>query len=186
MTYTENLIGKSIAEMLGHVPHPGEFVAQELEARGWMQRDLAYILGVPEGAVNLIISGKRGISPEMAKALGDAFDVSPMFFSNMQNAYEMSRARSPDPAIAKRALFQGAYPVREMIKRAGSRIPTCLYWKASLCGFSGVTLSIASPIWHMPPRKRTTLKRHRLNWLGCSASAKFVKKCLLRLTPNLP
>lgn len=117
MTYTENLIGKSIAEMLGHVPHPGEFVAQELDARGWMQRDLAYILGVPEGAVNLIISGKRGISPEMAKALGDAFDVSPMFFSNMQNAYEMSRARSPDPAIAKRALFQGAYPVREMIKR---------------------------------------------------------------------
>ena len=117
MTYTENLIGKSIAEMLGHVPHPGEFIAQELEARGWMQRDLAYILGAPEGAVNLIISGKRGISPEMAKALGDAFDVSPMFFSNLQNAYEMSRARSPDPAIAKRALFQGAYPVREMIKR---------------------------------------------------------------------
>ena len=117
MTYTENLGEKSIAEMLGHVPHPGEFIAQELEARGWLQRDLAYILGVPEGAVNLIITGKRGISPEMAKALGEAFDVSPMFFSNLQNAYEMSRAHSPDPAIAKRALFQGAYPVREMIKR---------------------------------------------------------------------
>lgn len=117
MTYTENLGGKSIAEMLGHVPHPGEFIAQELEARGWMQRDLAYILGIPEGAVNLIISGKRGVSPDMAKALGEAFDVAPVFFSNLQNAYEMSRARSPDPAIAKRALFQGAYPVREMIKR---------------------------------------------------------------------
>lgn len=118
MTYTDNVTGKSIAEMLGHAPHPGEFIAHELEARGWMQRDLAYILGVPEGAVNLIIAGKRGISPEMAKALGDAFDVSPLFFSNMQNAYEMSRARAPDPAIARRALFQGAYPVREMIKRS--------------------------------------------------------------------
>lgn len=106
-----------IADMLTDVPHPGVFIAEELEARGWLQRDLAYILGVPEQAVNMIISGKRGISPEMSKAMADAFDVAPSFFSNLQNAYEMSRARSPDPAIRRRALFQGAYPVREMIKR---------------------------------------------------------------------
>jgi len=102
---------------LTDVPHPGEYIAEELEARGWLQRDLAYILGVPEQGVNMIISGKRGISPEMAKALGEAFDVSPVFFSNLQNAYEMSRASAPDPSIAKRALFQSVYPVREMIKR---------------------------------------------------------------------
>lgn len=102
---------------LTDVPHPGEFIAEELEARDWLQRDLAYILGIPEQGVNMIVSGKRGISPEMARALGDAFDVSPMFFSNLQNAYEMSRARMPDPSISRRALFQGAYPVREMIKR---------------------------------------------------------------------
>lgn len=107
----------SIAACLTDVPHPGEFIAEELEARGWLQRDLAYILGIPEQGVNMIISGKRGISPEMAKALGEAFDVSPLFFSNMQNAYEMSRASAPDPSIARRALFQGVYPVREMIKR---------------------------------------------------------------------
>ena len=72
---------------------------------------------MPEQAVNLIVSGKRGISPEMAKALGDAFDVSPEFFSNMQGAYEMSKARAPDPGIARRALFQSVYPIREMIRR---------------------------------------------------------------------
>lgn len=107
----------SIAACLTDVPHPGEYIAEELEARGWLQRDLAYILGIPEQGVNMIISGKRGISPEMAKALGEAFDVSPVFFSNLQNAYEMSRASAPDPGIARRALFQGVYPVREMIKR---------------------------------------------------------------------
>jgi len=107
----------SIADCLTDVPHPGEFIAEELEARGWLQRDLAYILGMSEQAVNTIVAGKRGISPEMAKALGEAFDVSPIFFANLQNAYEMSRARDPDPSIAKRALFQGSYPVREMIKR---------------------------------------------------------------------
>lgn len=102
---------------LTDVPHPGEYIAEELEARGWLQRDLAYILGISEQGINMIISGKRGISPEMAKALGEAFDVSPIFFSNLQNAYEMSRASAPDPSIARRALFQGVYPVREMIKR---------------------------------------------------------------------
>jgi HTH-type transcriptional regulator/antitoxin HigA len=99
------------------VPHPGEFIKEELEARSWIQRDLAYILGVPEQAVNLITSGKRGISPEMAKALGEAFDVDPALFANLQRAFEMSRARAPDPSVGKRARLQSVYPLREMIKR---------------------------------------------------------------------
>jgi len=107
----------TIASRLTDIPHPGEFVREELEARWWSQRDLAYILGVPEQAVNLIVSGKRGISPEMAKALGQAFGVSAEYFANLQRAYEMSLAREPDPSIARRAMLQGRYPVREMIRR---------------------------------------------------------------------
>lgn len=99
------------------VPHPGHFIREELEAREWTQRDLAYILGVPEQSVNLIILGKRGVSPEMAKALGDAFEVSPEFFANLQKAYDLSRAREPDPSVRRRARLQSSYPVREMIKR---------------------------------------------------------------------
>ncbi|PZU61100.1 MAG: addiction module antidote protein, HigA family [Sphingobium sp.] len=107
----------SIASCLTDVPHPGEFIRDELEARGWSQRDLAYILGSPEQAVNMIVSGKRGISPDMAKALGDAFDVSAEYFANLQKAFEMSNARAPDPSIARRAQLQATYPVREMIRR---------------------------------------------------------------------
>lgn len=107
----------SIASCLTDVPHPGEFIRDELEARGWSQRDLAYILGGPEQAVNMIVSGKRGISPEMARALGDAFDVSAEYFANLQKAFEMSNARAPDPSIARRAQLQTTYPVREMIRR---------------------------------------------------------------------
>lgn len=102
---------------IGDVPHPGFYIREELEAREWSQRDLAYILATPEQAVNMIISGKRGISPEMAKALGDAFDVNPELFINLQRAYDMARAREPDPGVARRAKLQSRYPVREMIKR---------------------------------------------------------------------
>lgn len=98
-------------------PHPGEFIREELEARAWSQRDLAYILGVPEQSITMIVSGKRGISPDMAKALGKAFDVSAEYFANLQQSYEMSNARAPDPSIERRALLQAVFPVREMIKR---------------------------------------------------------------------
>ncbi len=102
---------------IGDVPHPGFYIREELEARDWTQRDLAYILGAPEQSVNLIISGRRGISPEMAKALGQAFDVSPDLFANLQRAYDMARARDPDPGVGRRARMQSAFPIREMIKR---------------------------------------------------------------------
>jgi len=99
------------------VPAPGEIIRDELEARGWTQRDLAYVLGVPEQAVNLIAAGKRGISADMAKALADAFGVPAEFFMNLQRAYDLSRAEQPDPGVARKARLQSCYPVREMIKR---------------------------------------------------------------------
>jgi len=99
------------------VPPPGFYIREELEERGWSQRDLAFVLGCPEQAVNMIISGKRGISPEMAKALGDVFDVPAEFFANLQSIYDLAKARDPDPGVARRARLQDRYPVREMIKR---------------------------------------------------------------------
>ena len=108
----------TIASRLTDIPHPGEFIRDELEARGWSQRDLSYVLDMPEQAVNMIVAGKRGISPEMALALGKAFDISAEYFANLQQAYEMSNARRPDPGIERRALLQGSYPVREMIRRS--------------------------------------------------------------------
>jgi HTH-type transcriptional regulator / antitoxin HigA len=108
----------SIAELLADVPHPGEFIRDEIEARGWAQRDLAYILGVKEQAINPIMSGKRGISPDMAQALSKAFGISAEYFLNLQKAYELSTAKAADPAIERRAFLQSTFPIREMIKRA--------------------------------------------------------------------
>jgi HTH-type transcriptional regulator / antitoxin HigA len=99
------------------IEHPGVFLKEEMEARGWSQRDLAFILGCSEQVINPIVNGKRGVSPEMAKALGDAFDVPAEFFANLQQAYDLKQARTPDPSVAARSKMQSIYPVREMIKR---------------------------------------------------------------------
>ena len=42
------------------VKHPGFYIKEEMEARGWWQRDLAFILGLTDQALNPILSGKRG------------------------------------------------------------------------------------------------------------------------------
>lgn len=97
--------------------HPGVYIKEEMDEREWSQRDLAFILGCSEQAINPILNGKRGISPEMAKALGLAFDVPAEFFANLQQAYDLSQARMPDPSVAKRREMQSTYPIREMIKR---------------------------------------------------------------------
>ncbi|PYX37308.1 MAG: addiction module antidote protein, HigA family [Acidobacteria bacterium] len=99
------------------IKHPGFYISEELEARGWSQRDLAFILGVSEQAVNMILNGKRGITPDTAKAMGDAFEINPETFANLQKAYDLSHARQPDPGVAVRARMQNYYPVREMIRR---------------------------------------------------------------------
>lgn len=140
---------------IGDVPHPGFYIREELDARGWTQRDLAYILGTPEQAVNMILSGKRGISPEMAKALGEAFSVNPDLFANLQRSYDMSRARSPDPGVGRRARLQSAYPVREMIKRGWLQDTDAAMLEAQMARFFEVDNADNIPHMEHAARKST-------------------------------
>lgn len=90
--------------VLAEVFPPGEYILDELEARGWRPADLAWIMGVHANVVSALLSGRRGISAEMSKKLGAAFDVSPEFFLNLQAAADMA-PRSPTGAdrLAPRA-----------------------------------------------------------------------------------
>lgn len=99
------------------VDHPGTFILEELDERGWNQTDLAYILGMHPAQLNPILTGKQGISPDMAVMLGDAFDVPPDFFANLQKQYDLQKAKKADPGVRTRATWLATFPVREMIKR---------------------------------------------------------------------
>ena len=97
---------------------PGEFIKEELEARGWTQDDLAEIMGRPVRLINEIIATKRGITPETAKGLGDAFGTGAQFWMNLESAYRLSRVRTPDNPVKRKAAIYGSAPVRHMIKRS--------------------------------------------------------------------
>jgi HTH-type transcriptional regulator / antitoxin HigA len=99
------------------VDHPGTFITEELEARNWQQVDLAYILGMLPQQLSPLLNGKANITPDLAAALGDAFDMPADFFANLQKMYDLHRAKPVDPGVKTRANWISVFPVREMIKR---------------------------------------------------------------------
>jgi HTH-type transcriptional regulator/antitoxin HigA len=82
---------------------PGEFLRDELEARGWSQKQFAEILGRPFQLVNGIINGQRRITEETAVELGAALGTSAKVWMNLEATYRLSRVRRPMSEISERA-----------------------------------------------------------------------------------
>ena len=90
---------------------PGEYIADELAARGWSQRQLAETLGRSEPKVSEIINGKRAITTRTAKELAAAFGTSAEVWLNLETRWQLWRDRSPSDAIdaiRERAAHLGA------------------------------------------------------------------------------
>ena len=97
--------------------HPGEILRDELDERGWSQIEFAEIIERPYQTVNEIIMGKKGITPETAKALGAALGTSAQLWMNLDSAYKLNHADEVSSRVAHRAKLWGIYPVREMLRR---------------------------------------------------------------------
>ena len=75
-------------------PHPGVSVRINcLEPLGLGVTAGAKALGVTRQALNNLVNGKSGISPEMAIRLSKAFGGSPEVWLGMQLDYDLAQAR---------------------------------------------------------------------------------------------
>lgn len=97
---------------------PGDFIREELEARGWTQGDLAQIMDRPLRLVNELVAGKKQITPETARGLAKAFgDNDPLYWMNLDSAYRLAHTAPVDDAVGRRADLYSRFPVRELMKR---------------------------------------------------------------------
>ena len=96
---------------------PGEFLRDELEARGWTQAEFAEIIGRPPRLVNEIIAGKRGITPETAREFAAALGTTAHFWMNLESAYQLSLTEPAPDVISRAAKLRERLPVREIAKR---------------------------------------------------------------------
>lgn len=72
--------------------HPGQILKDELKEIGVTATGLSRQLKVPENRVPQIIAGKRNITADTALRLGKWFGMSPSFWLNLQNSYELRKA----------------------------------------------------------------------------------------------
>jgi HTH-type transcriptional regulator / antitoxin HigA len=97
--------------------HPGVFIKEEIDERGWTQGDLAAIIGRPIQVVNELIAGKKAITADTARALGEAFGTGPEFWMNLESSWRLSQATPADALIGRRAKLFGVAPVQELVRR---------------------------------------------------------------------
>jgi antitoxin HigA-1 len=82
-------------------PHPGRSIREDcLEPLGLSVTAGAKVLGVTRQALNNVINGKSGISPEMAIRLSKAFGSTPETWLRMQLAYDLAVARKNENKIS--------------------------------------------------------------------------------------
>ena len=74
--------------------HPGEVLSEEfLRPLGITQVALAPHIGVPVQRINELVRGKRGVTPQTAWLLADAFNTTPGFWTNLQSAHDLAKNR---------------------------------------------------------------------------------------------
>jgi addiction module HigA family antidote len=73
--------------------HPGEHLAEELQALDMSAAELARKLDVPTNRVTQILNGTRAITGDTALRLAHFFGTSPQFWLNLQSLYELRLAQ---------------------------------------------------------------------------------------------
>ncbi len=72
---------------------PGEYLAEEAEARGLTQKELARRMGRPVNAINEIINGKKAITAETALQLEAVMpEIPAKFWLNLEADHQLTKA----------------------------------------------------------------------------------------------
>jgi HTH-type transcriptional regulator/antitoxin HigA len=72
---------------------PGEYLAEEIEARGITQKELARRMGRPLNAINEIINGKKAITAATALQFeGVMPEIPARFWLNLETDYQLTKA----------------------------------------------------------------------------------------------
>ena len=72
---------------------PGEYLAEEISARGISQKELAKRMGRPVNAINEIINGKKSITAETALQLEEVMpEIPARFWLNLETDFQLTKA----------------------------------------------------------------------------------------------
>jgi addiction module HigA family antidote len=89
-----NIIGKNGKELYADVLlHPGEVLAEELEAREILQKDFAALIGMRPPHFNELLKGNRHVSALLALKLEQQLGIKADFWMRLQVDHDLKLAR---------------------------------------------------------------------------------------------
>ncbi|MDH3254835.1 MAG: HigA family addiction module antitoxin [Acidobacteriota bacterium] len=89
--------------MMHNPPHPGEILrADYIEPLALTVTEAAKALGVTRKTLSALLNERAGVSPAMAHRLAKALDTTPEFWVNLQNHYDLWKARDTDVGHVQR------------------------------------------------------------------------------------
>lgn len=151
----------------------GQYLRDELEARGWSVADFAAILGRPSQAVSEILNGHKEITRETATEIASATGTSAETWLRLQDAYFLWRsAGTPSDKLDKverRALMAGLAPVRELCRRGFLPDNDLGAQERGLRALFGVADLAERPRWAVAARRHSEqedLSPAQLSWVA--------------------
>jgi len=98
----------------------GYFIREQMEIRGWIQEELADVLGISTKHLSSILQDKQALSIENAKKLSITFNTSPQYWLNLDNNYRLWLEHEKEELIdvvEAKAVIYSRMPVRDMMKK---------------------------------------------------------------------
>jgi HTH-type transcriptional regulator/antitoxin HigA len=101
----------------------GDFLAEELDLRGWTQAEFAEILGRPAQYVSEIVSNKKEITRDSAAQIGAALGTSAGHWLKLQDTYHLWKQAQDDATqeilseVRRRAQLTNLAPMAVLRKR---------------------------------------------------------------------
>jgi addiction module HigA family antidote len=86
--------------------HPGEFLADELEALNMSGAQLAAALHVPPNRIYQVLKGQRALTADTALRLSQWFGTSAEMWLNLQKLYELRLAEQQAGKEIKRTIVR--------------------------------------------------------------------------------
>ena len=102
--------------------HPGEHLAEQLQALNISAAELGRQLRVPTNRITGILNGRRAITGDTALRLAHFFGTSTEFWLNLQKLYELRLAEQKAGAVIRRLptlAGRANAPLRKALAHAG-------------------------------------------------------------------
>jgi HTH-type transcriptional regulator/antitoxin HigA len=101
----------------GWATHPGEHLAEYIEANGWSQAEFARLAGLTPKLVSTIVKGTNPVTPYTAIKLERVLGVKAYIWMNLQANWDIFHARAAENSAPETKWWLSHFPVKELKER---------------------------------------------------------------------